>query len=108
MKFENIPREVSDEDIVIFCQSMGPIVSVEKGTSMMSIFAKSYTVIYHDEASQNRAIEIFRRPVTLSGVSFSMFTMVPGEMLRSNYQRSLLLSYLSHRKHWQELSRSIF
>ncbi|KFB37188.1 AGAP001643-PA-like protein [Anopheles sinensis] len=95
VKVENVPRDVYDEDVVIYFQQFGSIVSMERGICMSSIFTKVYTITYQDEASQRRAINCFRRQVTLSGVTCIIFTMKPGEALHPVKSKSVLVSYLS-------------
>ncbi|XP_058124386.1 uncharacterized protein LOC131284335 [Anopheles ziemanni] len=95
VKVENVPRDVYDEDVVIYFQQFGSIVSMERGICMSSIFTKVYTITYQDEESQRRAINCFRRQVTLSGVTCMIYTMKPGEALHPVRSKSVLVSYLS-------------
>uniref|UniRef100_A0A182R5Z6 RRM domain-containing protein n=1 Tax=Anopheles funestus TaxID=62324 RepID=A0A182R5Z6_ANOFN len=94
VKVENIPREVYDEDVVIYFQKFGPILSIEKGICLNALFSKVYMINYLDEESQQRAINCFCRQVVLSDINCTLFTMIPGEALHPIKNQSVLINYV--------------
>uniref|UniRef100_A0A182SNS0 RRM domain-containing protein n=1 Tax=Anopheles maculatus TaxID=74869 RepID=A0A182SNS0_9DIPT len=94
VKVENIPREVYDEDVVIYFQKFGPILSIERGICLNALFSKLYTINYLNEESQQRALNCFCRQVVLSDITCTIFTMIPGEALHPVKNQSVLISYL--------------
>uniref|UniRef100_A0A182PGL1 RRM domain-containing protein n=1 Tax=Anopheles epiroticus TaxID=199890 RepID=A0A182PGL1_9DIPT len=94
VKVENIPRDVYDEDVVIFFQKFGPIVSIERGICLNAVFTKVYMITYQDEQSQQRAINCFCRQVVLSDITCTIFTMIPGEALHPVKNQSVLINYV--------------
>lgn len=91
---ENIPRDVYDEDVVIFFQKFGPIVSIERGICLNAVFTKVYMITYENEESQQRAINCFCRQVVLSNINCTVFTMIPGEALYPVKNQSVLINYV--------------
>uniref|UniRef100_A0A182VZE7 RRM domain-containing protein n=1 Tax=Anopheles minimus TaxID=112268 RepID=A0A182VZE7_9DIPT len=94
VKVENIPREVYDEDVVIYFQKFGPILSIERGICLNALFSKVYMINYIDEESQQRAINCFCRQVLLSNINCTIFTMIPGEALHPIKNQSILISFV--------------
>ncbi|XP_053667407.1 uncharacterized protein LOC128717336 [Anopheles marshallii] len=94
VKVENIPREVYDEDVVIYFQKFGPIRSIEKGICLNALFSKIYMINYLDEESQQRALNCFCRQVVLSDINCTLFTMIPGEALHPIKNQSVLINFV--------------
>ncbi|XP_052902944.1 uncharacterized protein LOC128310361 [Anopheles moucheti] len=94
VKVENIPREVYDEDVVIYFQKFGPIRSIEKGICLNALFSKVYMINYLDEESQQRALNCFCRQVVLSDINCTLFTMIPGEALHPIKNQSVLINFV--------------
>uniref|UniRef100_A0A182MPD6 RRM domain-containing protein n=1 Tax=Anopheles culicifacies TaxID=139723 RepID=A0A182MPD6_9DIPT len=94
VKVENIPREVYDEDVVIYFQKFGPILSIERGICLNALFSKVYMINYLDEESQQRAINCFCRQVVLSDINCTIFTMIPGEALHPIKNQSVLINFV--------------
>uniref|UniRef100_A0A182NS17 RRM domain-containing protein n=1 Tax=Anopheles dirus TaxID=7168 RepID=A0A182NS17_9DIPT len=103
VKVENIPRDVYDEDVIIFFQKFGPILSIERGLCLNAVYTKVFTITYMDEESQRRAIHCFSRQVVLSNITCKIFTMIPGESLLGLPNRSVLVSYISKHVMYSEI-----
>ncbi|XP_052863736.1 uncharacterized protein LOC128270377 [Anopheles cruzii] len=105
VKFENVPREVYEEDMAIYCQQYGAIVSIEKG-SCSSRYHKYYLITYAEEQSQLEAIKYFRQQVELSGVVCTIFAMIPGEALQPLRSRCVLINYLSFHIRYEDIAEA--
>uniref|UniRef100_A0A182YB61 RRM domain-containing protein n=1 Tax=Anopheles stephensi TaxID=30069 RepID=A0A182YB61_ANOST len=103
VKVENIPREVYDEDVVIYFQKFGPILSIERGICLNALFSKIYTITYQNEESQQRALNCFCRQVVLSDITCTIFTMIPGEALHPVKNQSVLINFVPNYVMYDEI-----
>uniref|UniRef100_A0A182JR77 RRM domain-containing protein n=1 Tax=Anopheles christyi TaxID=43041 RepID=A0A182JR77_9DIPT len=106
VKVENIARDVYDEDVVIFFQKFGPIVSIERGICLNAVFTKVYMITYQNEESQQRAINCFCRQVVLSNITCTIFTTIPGEALYPIKNQSVLINYVPNYVLYDEIAQA--
>ncbi|XP_058056392.1 uncharacterized protein LOC131207779 [Anopheles bellator] len=105
VKFENVPREVYEEDMAIYCQQYGAIVSIEKA-SCNSRYHKYYLVTYEKKQYQLEAIKYFRQQAEISGVVCTMFAMIPGDALKPFHSRCVLINYLSFHIRYEDIAEA--
>ncbi|XP_055590216.1 LOW QUALITY PROTEIN: uncharacterized protein LOC129742347 [Uranotaenia lowii] len=95
VKVENIPRDVYDEDVVKYFDEFGPLLSVEIENSTTCMFNKVYTVVYKNESSAEKLLQIFMRKCEFSGVVCTIFTTRPNETLQEVPGKCVIIDYLS-------------
>uniref|UniRef100_A0A182Q9F7 RRM domain-containing protein n=1 Tax=Anopheles farauti TaxID=69004 RepID=A0A182Q9F7_9DIPT len=103
VRVENIPRDVDDEDVVIFFQKFGSILSFERGICLNSMYTKMFLITYLDDESQRRAINCFSRQVVLSNITCKIFTMIPGDSIHGLPNRCVMIGYIPKHVMYSEI-----
>lgn len=95
VRVENIPREVSDEDIVRYFVKFGLVTSVEIEQSPTCIFNTIYTVSYQHQSAAEKVLECFMRRCELSGVVCTIFTLRPDDIVQEVSGKCVIVDYIS-------------